>query len=148
MSEKKLIDKERLEMYLNDWMLNISGDGYENMSERKRARYDTLEQVFDAVSRFPTIAPETLRPVAQWISVKDRLPNADEGDVFLAVSKNGNFVFEAYFERDCGLGKNLWHDGCGNFYGVTHWMPLPEPPEDNVCHYCPVCGAKMEEAGL
>ena len=71
MSEKKLIDKEKLEMYLNDWMLNISGDGYENMSKRKRARYDTLEQVFDAVSHFPTIAPETLRPVANWVKGED-----------------------------------------------------------------------------
>ena len=66
MNEKKLIDKERLEMYLNDWMLNVSGDGYEKMRKSEQARYDTLEQVFDAVSRFPTIDPETLRPVAQW----------------------------------------------------------------------------------
>lgn len=61
-----LIDKAKLETFLNDWMLNVSGDGYEKTSKRKQARYDTLEQVFDAVSRFPTIDPETLRPVAQW----------------------------------------------------------------------------------
>lgn len=82
----------------------------------------------DDLMKAPAVDTESLQP--QWISVKDRLPDADEGDDFLAVSKNGNFVFEAYFVRDCGRGKNLWHDGCGNFYEVTHWMPLPEPPKE------------------
>lgn len=82
----------------------------------------------DDLMKAPAVDTESLQP--QWISVKDRLPDADEGDDFLAVSKNGNFVFEAYFVRDCGRGKNLWNDGCGNFYEVTHWMPLPEPPKE------------------
>ncbi len=82
----------------------------------------------DDLMKAPAVDTESLQP--QWISVKDRLPDADEGDDFLAVSKNGNFVFEAYFVRDCGRGKNLWHDGCGNFYEVTHWMPLPELPKE------------------
>ena len=63
MKSKKLIGKERLEAFLNDWMLNIAD---EKMSKRKQARYDTLEQVFDVVSRFPTIDPEMLRPAARW----------------------------------------------------------------------------------
>ena len=74
-------------------------------------------------------ATPTITPAPHWISVNDRLPNSDEGDDFLAVSKNGGLVSEAYFERDCGHGRNLWSDGSGNFYDVTHWMPLPEPPK-------------------
>lgn len=63
----------------------------------------------------------------QWISVEDRLP--EEG-AYLAVSKAKPFV--------ANYGKNLWQvfiPGVALLFqpvvdDVTHWMPLPQPPEE------------------
>jgi len=58
----------------------------------------------------------------QWISVKDRLPE-DASDVLIAWADG---VSEACFCDDswCRDGRMLlW---------VTHWMPLPQPPKEEV----------------
>ncbi len=60
----------------------------------------------------------------EWISVKDRMPEngvrvltaCDDGIVRLGISKGG-FPFVV----------NRAHQ----FSGVTHWMPLPEPPKED-----------------
>lgn len=118
MADVELIDKERLETFLNDWMLNVSGDGYEKMSKRKQARYDTLEQVFDAVSRFPTIGPESLRPAACW------KPSVGE---WVHVDGSGEVWSEPAVE-------------CSKCGGI-----ISQSDHDSyVWNYCPVCGAKME----
>ena len=56
----------------------------------------------------------------EWISVKDRLP--DCADTVLAVDRDG-IMGSAYYV-------GFWHTG-GELdeYAVTHWMPLPKPPE-------------------
>lgn len=65
-----------------------------------------------------------------WISVKDRLPLDKEKIIF-----KGNFplICKGMFEKsENGYeflhvneeAKKLYH-----IYGVTHWMPLPEPPK-------------------
>ena len=67
----------------------------------------------------------------RWISTKQRLPYAEYGE--------SNTVL-CY--TDLGLVKLLYFDGgnwchpTGEVYilsRVTHWMPLPEPPEDRRC---------------
>ena len=70
----------------------------------------------------------------KWISVKDRLPITEEdiGDRnYLDVEVicfDGRSVSAIVFEAG-----NTVHFWCGfhNDYGkvVTHWMPLPEPPD-------------------
>lgn len=66
--------------------------------------------------------------MAEWISVKDRLP--EKGERVLCTDGHG--VFEQYrIERNeihgewqrCGLPALLQR--------VTHWMPLPKPPKEN-----------------
>lgn len=88
-----------------------------------------------------TIAPEILRPAA-WISVKDRLPDFYE-KVFVYLNHwSGEDVYFAFYDPDRG-----WCD-CGGYFddgtnndgeplryetagvNVTHWMPMPKPPED------------------
>lgn len=90
----------------------------------------------------------------EWISVKDRLPETDgEGthkyDVLVYIPKR-----DGVNQHGIYIGKLLEvepdRDGSGNFWGiptpgsdwtvwgwgyleepvVTHWMPLPEMPED------------------
>lgn len=80
----------------------------------------------------PTIAPESLRPTAHWISVKDRLPNAfDEVLVYF----NG-FISIAWRETEKRKNGIVgWHWDSQMSYPeslvyVTHWMPLPEPPKE------------------
>lgn len=57
--------------------------------------------------------------MSEWISVKDKTP--EYGAVVL-VWDDGGF---AYIDTWVG---HTWKYG-GDF-GVTHWMPLPEPPEE------------------
>ena len=64
----------------------------------------------------------------EWISVNERLP--ENGHNVLFCKKDGN-VSEGHYERRAGL--NMWCQyrwSCSiPVEKVTHWMPLPEPPE-------------------
>lgn len=64
--------------------------------------------------------------MSEWTSVKDRLPGVGK-NVRMKVEINGNeFVWE-------GL---IWQSPCPesleyiDFPSPTHWMPLPEPPNE------------------
>jgi len=62
----------------------------------------------------------------KWISVKDKLPeytaHASCFEFVAVLASDGESVFEALYE-----------DGSWEIYGVktnkiTHWMPMPDPP--------------------
>ena len=60
----------------------------------------------------------------QWISVKDKLPETEEEVLVFTVSKTGNVnVDKGYL-----LNGRFVHRGSAV---VTHWMPLPAPPEED-----------------
>ena len=67
---------------------------------------------------------------AEWIPVSERLP--EEGVDVLVFTKEGKFDSRpnrhvASFDED-----GEWYPSHGDGYMfpvVTHWMPLPEPPE-------------------
>ena len=61
---------------------------------------------------------ERLREAQRWIPVGERLPNSYL--TVLSLSKNGDI------KVDFVQPKKIWYLGRNN---VTHWMPLPEPPE-------------------
>lgn len=61
--------------------------------------------------------------MAEWISVKDRLPEEDT-DV-LALLPFGDCVV---VER-CGKTWKARWDGTNLDYAPPYWMPLPEPPK-------------------
>ena len=74
----------------------------------------------------------------QWISVKERLP--DEEGKYLVILYNGTTLDVLYFYKRypyCNKGirtdRPVWcgYDDYGDFEvkSVTHWRPLPEPPE-------------------
>jgi hypothetical protein len=72
----------------------------------------------------PTINPH------KWISVEDRLPE-ENADVLIY---RGGFIgdlMNVYTYK----GHNEWEDEYGYWSrtddeGITHWMPLPEPPTE------------------
>lgn len=81
-----------------------------------------VSEIWDVIDHAPTIGG--------WISVKDRLPMLIETVLFIGKNYYGNWfgVKRGYFDG------SLWHsDDFGTIYSttpVTHWMPLPEPPEE------------------
>lgn len=74
-----------------------------------------LEQVLYDIEHFPTLTPPN-----EWVSVEERLPEHLK-DV-IALYGNGRIDID-------------WVDSSGDFKfgslfdGVTHWMPLPAPPD-------------------
>lgn len=82
----------------------------------------------------------------KWISVKDRLPEEREkviillldGQIFRAEIRKRELLPEwwYYYAADCidmdELGYMYPNEGGNWWYGnpVTHWMPLPELPEE------------------
>ena len=66
----------------------------------------------------------------EWISVKERLPEYDWIENQFIVSTKTGWVCALFFEPGVGFfdgetRDNYWRD-C-----VTHWMPLPEPPNSD-----------------
>ena len=69
--------------------------------------------------------PETTKP--GWISVKERLPNFG---IPVLICWDG---YTDIAEYRCGMVCPKWrtqHYGTVDLASVTHWMPLPEPPEE------------------
>lgn len=65
--------------------------------------------------------------LGDWISVKERLP--EEGDRYLCRLKS--FAFPgSFYQSILRYDKYGFQDGGVYEEGVTHWMPLPEPPEE------------------
>ena len=66
----------------------------------------------------------------EWISVSERLPSDEEqrdeyGELvpFLVCERDTTYPYRAFYD-----GKE-WGDGLMRIRGITHWMPLPEPPK-------------------
>lgn len=97
------------------------------------------------------IAEAPAAPVfGQWIdAVKQPPAEADEYIVMIAGAANPTVLYFAHNED----GEGEWFEeteDSTNFYKVTHWMALPEPPRQeperekkpNVC-VCKACGAEI-----
>lgn len=104
-----------------------------------KSMYDAiaLDGMIKALEEAPTVyAAELLRE--QWISVEERLP--DKEGKYLVTVYDGITPDVLYFYKRypyCNRGirtdRPVWCDcdDYGDFEedSVTHWMPLPEPPE-------------------
>ena len=110
------------------------------LSERMRSMYYHLPNGDTAV---PLIDIEHAPTIGGWISVKDRLPDA-AGYECLVCAVNENYNQTHVFTAHTGYGEPGWWTGNVHYMSrvtspsdnrlhpalnVTHWMPLPEPPE-------------------
>ena len=87
------------------------------------------KEVFELALTALRSMPETTK--SGWISVKERLPSIrDDGIAECYLISDGNLIHMAYYVtgewRFCESGQITEP----MFYEVTHWMPLPEPPEE------------------
>lgn len=60
----------------------------------------------------------------RWIPVTESLPDAEDL-VIIAVQGEGDYSVQLGFVGE----EDLWFDFNDQPIAVTHWMPLPEPPE-------------------
>ena len=65
--------------------------------------------------------------VQEWISVKDRLPEA--GGYVVCIAKRN--PFSRFMPMVARIEKNGWANPITEQYisEVTHWMPIPQPPK-------------------
>jgi hypothetical protein len=85
----------------------------------------TLERATRALEAVIRKAMQKAQP--QWISVEARLPKVDEKVLAYApkyAETPEESVITTWFEVDGWMVEN----DCGADVVVTHWMPLPEPP--------------------
>lgn len=62
--------------------------------------------------------------MVEWFSVKEKLPEDDRN--VLVYDDNDDELYIAWYEEY----NNRWYSQeSERLYGVTHWMPLPEPPK-------------------
>lgn len=61
-----------------------------------------------------------------WISIKEKLPTPMEDVLFLNIN---NTMFIGCLEPDEELIRPARKGEYTEIIGVTHWMPLPEPPK-------------------
>lgn len=92
---------------------------------------DAIEELLGVIQRQKeTINASAYLPLYQkpkWIPVTESLPDAHK-NVLCCGSKGGQFV--GWVSNHVANGKALAfvHGGYGRL--ITHWMPLPEPPEE------------------
>ena len=93
------------------------------------SRYTILREALDMA-----ISAIRQQEHPQWISVKDRLPDY-MGEVLVIVSgkPHENITLDgayeiAEYDPVEGWILEMWPEWCSGV--VTHWMPLPEPPEE------------------
>jgi hypothetical protein len=69
--------------------------------------------------------PGQLKAEMEWVSVNDRLPDANE----TVLVTNGARVKEVWFCQRTKLDKPNFMFTTMKFDEITHWMPLPKSPE-------------------
>jgi len=63
--------------------------------------------------------------MSEWVSVKDKKPEDDRPVIVYHDGLYDKTVIEGWYDNDTGL---FFVEGY-TVSGVTHWMPMPEPPK-------------------
>ena len=102
----------------------------------------TLEQAIDRLHELGWLQEhDRILSQPHWVSVEDELPPMPyqaEGDDFcidysllVLAYREASHDFWLARQMDDGHGATWGTDCFDELYGVTHWMPLPEPPKED-----------------
>lgn len=91
--------------------------------------HDDEEDLRAELAKVTAERDKALAARGRWVPVGERLPDLDT-PVIAATDSDGVIVVERSVEGDEWLWAKL-HNGSMLFddVAVTHWMPLPQPPE-------------------
>lgn len=69
--------------------------------------------------------------MSEWIKTSERLPDAEygEGKNVLTVNTLG-VIRVAYYDGSCWCNPDGEPVKTARLFPITHWMPIPEPPEE------------------
>lgn len=84
------------------------------------------DSIFADDARALREAAELLKSVPEWVSVADRLPN-DDATRLVWIGGLRSYAVADYY----GDGEWIDRDYCNLTRDVTHWMPLPDAPEED-----------------
>ena len=109
----------------------------ECLKELKPLMVELAKGCTEAIKGIPPMlidnAQLTIRHVAsRWISVEDALPEKDKSYITYAETTkycNHNEIPEEVRINVLYFNGEEWYDEECKYYNVTHYMPLPEPPE-------------------
>lgn len=88
------------------------------------------EQLREAAALVTKESAELLE--RRWIPVEERLPENGVRVLAFNMRAKNKYIGIWTREKDPGDGNDCWFDSAGWWYAfdeITHWMPLPEPPE-------------------
>lgn len=129
----RLIDADVYEQAISKMMPSYGGGGYSNDYEKMIAAEMIVDCIY-TLREMPTLSPESLRPRGRWISTDDAYPDLYQ-HVLICINLAGSkkLVCEACL-TDC-FDRSYWRTidteiDDADLDEVTHWMPLPEPPEE------------------
>lgn len=83
------------------------------------------------------VCTKTFKAPDEWMSVEHRLPNLNEPILVygLRIHTEEKDIYKAtryLVETNVGQEEQYWEtEFCYDIVNVTHWMPLPKPPEKN-----------------
>lgn len=121
------------------WTEQSVGEYWVTKLDILQDKFDTLEKDYADVCQKRLEAAEVwsrqiielesenaeLEAERRWIPVSERMPDDWESVLTIDISKSTRDVVSAFYNPET----SLWSTPFSSDLWVTHWMPLPEPPE-------------------
>ena len=86
-----------------------------------------MEQIADRLIANGVVISKNETTTQRWIPVTERLP--EDSGMYIVTANDGHahrVTFVIWQKRN-----KIWNlTGARSYWRVTHWMPLPEPPEE------------------